>query len=239
MAGPPKDIPASELFQALMAMPRPNEVVDFPRTDRRGNAVARIRIFVLSQADHDAARRLALERLKKRGLSVDDLRTALGDSLSGDASAKELLAMACYEEKCAGTDDAPIYIRVFRDAGEIEKLTSDEIAALFNSYINIQYKYGPFDKTVATDHELSEWIKRLKDGASSDPLVHFSLPALADLALRLAKRAYRLGAALESQWSSLPPTLVADLEDCSLGTGFFGAPAANTALDDEELAGEL
>lgn len=234
MPGPPKNVESSELFQSLMAMPRPNEVVDFPRVDRRGKPVARIRIFVLSQADHETARRMALERLKKKGLSVEDQRTALGESLSGDASAKEILAMACHEEKFAGTEDAPIYIRVFKDASEVEQLSSDEVAALFNSYINVQYKYGPFDKTVTTEQELSDWIKRLKEGASSDPLVHVSLPALADLALRLAKRAWRLGAALESQWSNLPPSLVASLDGCSLGTGFFGEHAESSIGESDD-----
>lgn len=218
-----------------MAMPRPNELVDFPRVDRRGKPVARIRIFVLSQADHDTARKMALERLKKKGLSVDDQRTALGESLAGDASAKELLALACHEEKFAGAEDNPIYIRIFKDASEVEQLTSDEVAALFNSYINVQYKYGPFDKTVTTEEELSDWIKRLKEGASSDPLVHFSLPALADLAFRLAKRALLLGDALESQWSSLPPSLVASLEGCSLGTGFFGEPATSSTGESDSI----
>jgi hypothetical protein len=239
MAGPPKDVPASELFQKLTSESLPSEVVDFPRLDKHGKPVAQIRIRVLSQRDHDTARKMALERLKRQGLSKDDQTTGIGDALAGDASAKELLALACYTPDPAIPGDESSYGRVFADASQVEQLTSDEVAALFNHYINVQYKFGPFERTVTTEQELTDWITRLKEGASSAPLVQLSLPALADLAFRMATRAYKLSAALESQWSSLPPGLQSSLENCSLDTGLFGKLALNTATEsDDDLVGD-
>lgn len=237
MAGPPKDVPASELFQKLISEPLPGETVDFPRLDKSGKAVARIHIQVLSQLDHDRARKMALDRIKRQGLSKDDQSTNIGDALAGDASAKELLALACYTEPAIPGDESSRG-RVFRNADDVERLTSDEVAALFNHYINVQYKYGPFERTVTTEEELTQWITRLKEGASSAPLVQLSLPALADLTFRVAKRAYQLSAALESQWSSLPDGLRSSLANCSLDTGLFGKLALSSVESDDDLVGD-
>jgi hypothetical protein len=128
---------------------------------------------------------------------------------------------------------------VFRNADDVEALTSDEVAALFNHYINVQYKFGPFERTVTTEQELTDWITRLKEGASSSPLVQLSLPALADLAFRMAVRACRLSAALESQWQNLPPILKSSLDNCSLDTGLFGKLVSSSATESEdELVGD-
>lgn len=225
--GPDKNIPASELFLKLMETPRPSEVVDYPRKDESGNPVGKLRIQVLTQEEHDRARIAAHRTMKEQGLDREDM---LGESVKevlGDTVARELLAMACLTE--SGPDDGngrPMYGRVFQDAKDLKKIRSDEIAVLFNRYMFIQAKYGPFETIINDEEELNAWVKRIEEGGSGFPLLQLPLPALVELTSLLARRIYSVSSALESQWSSLPDTLKSSLEKYRLGIISYGEQAA-------------
>ncbi len=230
MPGPPEDIPPSELFLKLQES-RPSEVVNFPRKTSDGKPVGTTRIQVLRSQDHDTARINALRYLReKKKLTKEDMESPLGAAILGDATARELLAMACVTPKDHGSDDKAFNPFVFRDAEAIgATLAADEVAVLFQAYLLVQAKWGPFEKTVQTEEELSSWVKRLVEGAAAFPLQHLSSVHWAELASLLAARAYTLSAILECLWPSLPPSLRSRLETYSMGIGFFGRRAASTS----------
>lgn len=229
MPGPPDDITPSELFLKLQESPRPSEVVNFPRKTADGKPIDTTRIQVLRGEDHDAARLLVKRKLcEKYKIKPEDLEGTLGAAVLNDGVARELLAMACLTEKRMAntTEEAPRYPRVFPDAESIGRLlTADETATLFQTYLLVQTKYGPFDKVCQTEEELSAWIVRLVEGAADYPLGRVSSAHWAELASSLAARAYLLSVVLTSLWSSLPDSLKSRLGACSLDTGLFGGPA--------------
>jgi hypothetical protein len=238
MSGPPKDVKPSALFLKLSESPRPSEVVPFPRRDEKGEPIGHIRIQVLRMEDHEMAQIRAYNAVKPKFADAKDMDAAAVKEIIGDAAAKELLAMACLEPEPVGTFDPPIYPRIFRNGDDVKKLAADEVTVLFNHYITIQHKYGPFERTIESDADLNDWIKRLGEGARAFPLAQLTLPQLVELCGLLARRAYTLSCALQHQWSSLPPTLQSLLESCSLDTGFYGSlPAASTqeSLETDEI----
>ncbi len=97
-----------------------------------------------------------------------------------------------------GEDERPVYGRVFRDAGDLKKLGSDEIAVLFNSYLVTQAKYGPFESSVSTAEDVDAWVNRLVEGGSSFLLLQLPLPALVELTWLLAQRVSTLSGSKES-----------------------------------------
>lgn len=233
MAGPPKDIPASELFIRLCEIPRPSEVVDFPRKDPdTGKPVGRIRIQVLTMMQHDEARIKAFRKLRKeQDLTPQDLESSLLKEVYGDRVAREILAMCCLrEEPIQGTAEAgrPMYARVFPKTDDLDGLSADELTVLFSCYEITQHRYGPHSGSVATDEEVTAWIERLAEGASAYPLAGQSWHQLADLCISLAARAYGLSAHLGSLSESLPATLDALPASWGIGTGSFGKRAAES-----------
>ena len=232
---PPEDVEPSELWLKLCEA-LPSEVVDFPRKDKNGNPVGKVRIQVLKMEDHNKARLLATKALpavvKEMGLgelSKNELDSEAVKEVLGDLIAHELLCMACYSDKAQpGMEDSdgnPIYARVFTSPNAIRsKLTADETLVLFNAYRIVQYKYGPFENSIQSDEELEAWIQRLKEGGSAFPLLVLPLPQLAELTYCLSEKISSLCQILESQRSSLPDTLVSSLRDCFTGTLLFGEP---------------
>lgn len=203
--GPSKDIPASELFLKLIEAPRPTEVIDYPRKDpETGLAVGRIRIQVLTQEEHDRARIAAHRKMKEQGFDKDDLAGATIQEVLGDSVARELLAMACLtaDGVSFGEDEKPVYGRVFRDADDLKKLGSDEIAVLFNAYIVTQAKYGPFESSISSAADVDAWVTRLMEGGSSFLLLQLPLPALVELTWLLAQRVSTLSGSKESLTSN-------------------------------------
>lgn len=232
MPGPPEDVSPSELFLKLQES-RPSEVVNFPRKTSDGKSIGTTRIQVLTGEDHERAQIEAKRKLKERHKLTDpELEGALGKSVLGDAVARELLAMACTTEKpMHGTDTGdgpPRYPFIFPNADALAKvLTADETAVLFQTYLLVQSKYGPFERTCQTEDDITAWTIRLVEGAADFPLGRVSSAGWAEVAWSLARRAYLLSAALTSLWPSLPPSLKSRLAAFSLDTGSFGGPAGS------------
>lgn len=229
---PPEDIEPSELWLKLCE-PQPSEVVDFPRKDKQGRPVGKVRIKVLAMEDHNRARILATKALpsvvKSLGLgelTKDEMETDAIKEVLGDLIAHELLCIACYSDEDTGIQDEngnPVYKKLFHKPEFIRsKLTADETLVLFNLYRMVQWKYGPFEKSVNDDSEVEAWIQRLKDGGSAFPLAHLPLPQLADLTFCLSEKISSLCQILASHRSSLPDTLVSDLHNCFTDMSWFG-----------------
>ncbi len=238
-----QDVSPSELWTKLCE-PRPSEVIDFPRKDKNGNPVGKLRIQVLRMEDHNRARLLATkslkESVKEAGLSEltkEELETESVKEVLMDLVANELLCMACLSEESHGEDELgnPIYARIFHTPKQIRSaLTADETVVLFRQYQIVQWQYGPFENNLDDDEDVAAWITRLAEGGSAFPLVVLQLPQLAELTLSLSEKIYSLCQTLESQRSSLPDTLIADLKNCFTATFSFGKPRnSNTQISEE------
>lgn len=234
---PPVDIQPSELWLKLCE-PIPSEVVDFPRKDRKGNPIGKVRIQVLRMEDHNKARLVATKALKiaakeagigeldKNELETDAVREVLGDLI-----AHELLCMACLtdEKQLDDENGNPVYGRVFGKPSQIrEALTADETLVLFNAYRLVQFKYGPFEKTITEDGDIEAWISRLKEGGSEFPLLALPLPQLVGLTFALSEKISSLCHILAFHQSNLPDTLISDLRNCFTDTFLFGEQLSNS-----------
>ena len=233
--GPPKDVEPSELFTRLMQR-RPSEVVPYPRDDDQGKPVGNVRIQVLRELDHGTARRKAFETLKAQWTDPQEWNSEAFKSHLGDETAKEVLAMALLEEKANHGEEEgnPYYKRIFPNAKYIAQLPPNEISALFNAYMVVQHKYGPWDHEARTKKELAAWIERLGEGAREFPLLSLSLPQLVELSSSLAAEVYIISAILSSQWENLPGSLKSHLETYSLVTYFAGKHAQSLKSGDSE-----
>jgi hypothetical protein len=211
-----------------MEVPRPSEVIDFPRKDEAGNPIAKIRIQVLTSEEHDKAREDAHARLKKKGITNDDMSAPAIREVLGDAIAKELIAMSCLTaNNQSGDPDRPLYGREFRNANDVGKLGADEILVLFNTYHLVQHKYGPIERNLS-ESDVDAWIVRLQEGAAEFPLLNLALPQLVLLAQSLARRHYTLCLTTASLLKSLPDTSAALLEPFLTGIISAGQPADET-----------
>ncbi len=244
--GPIDDGEPAELWLKLCE-PAPSEVIDFPRKDRNGKPVGKIRIKVLKMEDHNKARIKATKALKDAvkasgvgELDKVEMETEAIREVLGDLIAHELLCMACYTDKEQLTDEKtgePIYGKVFATPGHIRQvLTADETLVLFKAYQLVQHKYGPFELTIQDDRDIEAWINRLKEGGSAFPLTLLPFPQLAELTFALSEKISMVCQLLESQLSNLPPTLVSDLQSCFLDTSLFGGQPSLSTQSYEEIS---
>lgn len=240
MALPPNDVEPSELWRKLEES-EPAEVVDFPRYGKDGKPIGQIRIKALRMNAHDDARVRAREKLRKKPRVVkEDFEGAnIIREVEGDMVARELLWLACtVDTPKTRADGTEWYPQAFPNPEAIgERLTGDEIAVLFSSYLMIQQKYGPSPGSM-TEEEIDKWIERLVEGGSALPLARLNSHQLAKLLWSLAHRNYTLCRTLESQRSNLPDTLNAALESLSFDISCFGTPQENSASTPES-SGEL
>lgn len=227
---PPSDVSPSDLLLKLLERPQPSEVVDFPARSTNDTPLAQIRVMVLRMEQHDEARIRAREALKtKRRLSDDDLRSPFGLELLGDATARELLAMACVmADPIPGTaeNQGAKYARLFRSSDDVNKLTADEVTALFGAYMLVQKRFGPYERDL-DDAEVNAWITRLEEGASALPLSRLPSLELAELCRLLAVRASCLSRLLDCQRKNSPIPWESIPQSYRLDTTSSSAPAAD------------
>lgn len=227
---PPDDIPASTLWLRLLERPQPSEVVDFPGFDLNGKPLGKIRIRVLTGVEMERAKLAADAYLTTtRKVKAERLDANMGELLRetvGDAVIREILAMACTGVEPIGQQAmgrAPAYPRVFQRGEDLANvLVQADIATLFGSYLLVQEKFGPTERSIASAEERDAWISRLQEGASRHPLARLPLPALHDLAMSLAARAYSLSAILEFLLRDSPDTLALILKNLGSGTSWSG-----------------
>ncbi len=225
---PDPEITPEELWRRLNESPRPSDLVNFPRNDGEGRPIARVRIQVLTLEQHDEARLRALEYFReKRRMTKEQMDGDAFDKLLGDATACELLALACVSVKpLKGTDDgdgSPRYLRMFPDAQFVKtRLTADEVAALFANYLQVQRRFGPTEKSMEKG-DVDAWIERLERGANAYPLVALDWHQLAELTCSLAARASSPSPSPTSQSSNSPPISESDPETSPTGTSSAGS----------------
>jgi hypothetical protein len=231
MAGPPTDIPKSELFLKLIESPRPSEVVDFPRKGADGKYIGKMRLFVLHKHELTRARVVAVKRVIEKYKLDGSLHDSRGvrDILS-DEIICEILSEACRDEHPYNDDDkAPKYRKVFYSGDDLNYLTADEIATSYAAYVMIQERYGPHEGNLMSMAQITAWVKTLEEGARGFPLSHLSSLQRVTLTTSLARRVSVLSGILESHLKLLPESLVSQLESLGIGIGLFGKRAARSA----------
>lgn len=249
MAGPPADVAPSELYLRLLERPRPGDTVPFAGLDLPG-ARGKLRIEVLAKEQHDRARLVAQNQVKKNAqryglppLSSADLNEEAVKGVVADLAACEVLAMACKGTEPIGgsadAEDAKVrYPLVFGDGEQVGKtLSADEVAYLFAAYTLVQHKFGPHEALVTSEDEINAWVRRLTLGAADYPFLRLSSPQWVELLTAFAGRLWRLSGILESQWESLPDALKSELQTFCMGTGSASEQPENASPDGTELPG--
>lgn len=175
--GPPKDVPADELWTKLCQTELPHEVVDFPRNDAKtGKPLGQIAIRPLTQGEIIIAKaeatRYARAAIKEKFDAVE--RVEGYAQVFEDACATEMVCRFCRR-----TENH--HVPVFARASDVrERLTSDEVSVLVNQYALVQHRYGPIVSGMTTE-DYEAWIKRLHDGGSATPLAFLSWEQRTDL----------------------------------------------------------
>ena len=234
---PPKDVEPTEFFLKLMERPRPSEVIDFPRQEEDGSAIAQIRVQVLTTTEQKRGAKAALERCKtEMQLSKDDMSmSVVEEGLYGQTVAAELLAMACVGVEGHETEDGKtLYPFLFANGKMVEDaVPPGELGALFAAYTLIQKKFGPSAEDIVTEAELNAWIRRIIEGGSAVPLAFKDSGQLVDLLTLLISRVFVFSHILESLLPKLPPTLASRLKTWAIGTGYWSLPDEATTSEQD------
>jgi hypothetical protein len=169
---PPDNLSPAQLFVELSRMPRPYKIVPFPRkkpgTDEPVGYVA---LVPLDQAETLQATFAAELTIREKLPNAKDGESRGYDIAFGDACAVEQLLRACREP-------SDVTKPVFPSASAVRTLTADEIAVLFQSYLDARAEVGPIYSAM-TDVEAEAWIDRLVVGGKEvgDALSFFSSAA--------------------------------------------------------------
>jgi hypothetical protein len=224
MLSAPKAEEPHELFLKLCEA-KPSEELVYPR-EVDGHEV-KVRVHVLSLAEHNKARIAAHKRLLAEGNTIEQLQSPLLKEVLGDKTVSEVLVLAITDAIAVETDKGPYYRKIFRDARDVEALSANEVTVLFHAYTTVQHKYGPFERTVESADDVATWVRRLGEGGSEFPLLSMPLPQLVEIASSFAAQMYTLSLILESQWSTLPDTFKSSLPSCFTAMSSSGELAAN------------
>jgi hypothetical protein len=231
---PPKDVEASALFLKLIETPAPSDVIDFPRKGPDGKPIDQIRLLVLASEDHDRAREKATKYFLDKGYTAEQLKSLTIREVLSDRIAKEVLVYSCHTvaEQFTDSNDQPVYGKIFHSADDVGKLRAHGLTVLWNAYLLVQDKYGPYEHSVDVD----AWVRRLTEGGQHFPLLSLDLPDLVNLTSSLAARVSTISHVLASQWATLPDTCQSALGRLISGTSSAsGQPEKSEAETTESL----
>ena len=214
--GPPKDVAPTTLWDRLVKAERPRRNIPFPRKGLDGQPVGTLDIVILFQSEilhcTAVAEGYAREMLKNQ----NSPGTSQGYyDIFQQARVCELLWKACKDDQNPERPDMPAF---GLSAAEVPKrLTSDEIAVLFQAYQDWQTESGPIIADMSVE-EMDAWIDRLKEAGTRLPLAALSSEARTDLLMHSIARLAKCetgntssGAQRESSSESpSPPSLASD-----------------------------
>lgn len=176
-------MPATDLWAALTALPKPHRIVDFPRKDGKGGTIGQMAMVVLRHEDSLACIRDA-DAFAKKALRAeakkDEENRGYNDLFTNEA-AVQILYRACRDAKDLKRSAFPS-----PKAMKLE-LSDDEIAVLYNTYDRIRVELGPIISHM-TPEEMDAWLDRLAEGGQSFPLGLLSSEMLGQLLMRSAFR---------------------------------------------------
>lgn len=178
MAGPPNNIPASDLWIKLSSLERPNKLVDFPRFGEDGEPIGQVRIQVLTQLEQAACTKAA-EELARKHLKEAKQGDIGYERLFSDAFCVEVLWRAC-------RNPDKIMYPAFPTPNDMrDKMTTDQCAMLFEHYLTVQHEFGPTALSMSGD-DVEAWIDRLAEAGSAFPFSRLSSEMQQVLVLHMA-----------------------------------------------------
>ncbi|MFA5186334.1 MAG: hypothetical protein WC551_07665 [Patescibacteria group bacterium] len=204
MALPPTNIEAVDLYERLTSMPRPHEMVPFPRKDAEGNPMGQIPIWPLKENEILQAEAAATAYTRK--LLENTPQPTGGDDFGyrevyNNAMCTEILQRACRKVKVnpeTGESTPFLNLPLFLKTADLRNaLIHDEIGVLFNEYMLVQRQLGPIANQLSKV-ECEAWLKRLQEGGERMGLSFFSWAALIDLVSFMVDRITSLQTELSS-----------------------------------------
>lgn len=184
----------SKLWLALQEMPRPSQVVDFPRTGPDGKPIGQLRIWVLTQMElavcHVEAEKFARKFLKEA--KRDDLGY---EAVFSNAFCVEVLFRACRDVDNPQRSAFPL-------PQSVQELSTEEVALLYDYYQSVQQELGPL-KFRMSEAETEGLIERLMEGGAAFPFHELSSALQSLLLLTIVSRLGSLTKAKSSVGSPL------------------------------------
>jgi len=181
------ETPPAELWRRITAMPRPSDVVDFPRKDDAGKPVGQVRLRALTQGEITMC---AANARRKTTIALKEQANAPGVKLRADEevfdnfNSAEVLYAACID-----VDDPEQAKRLFPSPGHIlDNLSTDEIGQLAVAYMYMMADISPTADSIGSDEDLEAFLDKLAQGGKSTPLAGYTLQALSRALLFTAKR---------------------------------------------------
>jgi hypothetical protein len=211
---PPADVSASELYLAMMALPLPHEVVDFPLKEPVfGVAIGKVAIVPLAPEDLMICRKVAGEW----SANMTGERPKAGDEspayqeIFGDEAAVQILwrALRDPKDKTLATPSFPAPAVIRR-----KPFSADLLAVLMKMYRRACVMCGPIVATM-TETEQNAWLDALEEGGSAFPLDLLSSASQSELLMRSARRckALRMGNSSSGSPPGAPPSDVTPAAD--------------------------
>lgn len=183
MQMPPSNMTPSELFAAITQKPRAHRFVDFPRVGDDGAPLCRLAMWVLTPTERAAATSAAEKFARSFIGAAKDGEKSIGyDTLFEVGASTEILARACR--------DPYDLTKPFFPSAEVirDHLTTEEVAVLFEGYLQIQSELGPI-VSIMSKVEMDAWVDRLSGGATGiSPFYAWSRPAMAHFIIYLANQ---------------------------------------------------
>lgn len=203
-----EEVKPNELVRKLMAAEAPSEILPFPRNGIDGKPLFQYRMRVLTAMELDGcivdAERYTHDTFKKNGKRPDgeDMGAVRGDGWSevfNNAKAIEILLRACRQIESKTNSKGKTYYEPLFLSGEQMRglLTKDELAALFNAYSDVQFRYGPIFRMMS-DAEVDAMVSRLEEGLDQYPLPGLPHELLVILCVSLASRVQSLKTGITS-----------------------------------------
>lgn len=180
-----KELPPSELWLALMEIPRPKREVPFPRnipgTDQ---PIGTLIMWPLTQEEQHNANLAAdryVKELFKDPQKKDETNLGYQNAFTNEV-AVQVLHRACRDVA------NPIERPAFLSTAKMRKhFTTDELGVLFSTYCTVQAELGPI-RAHMTKEEEDALILRIVEGGSTFPLDGLSWEAQRALVSSLANR---------------------------------------------------
>lgn len=189
----------SEVVARILSRGRPPfKVVEFPRRDEHGEAIASVHVRLLTTAEEQVALVQARATCARYERDVGkDYKSDLND-IEHNERIIEILAIACRD---AEDPSKPFFVG---GPSEVREFTSDELGLLVAVYARL--KEGSPRLSEMTAEEFEKLLSTLKEGVDSFPFATWPRAVMEDFLERLLRYLGPAGGASTTTMNSSLPT---------------------------------